>query len=158
MATSESGKILPESKIIPGPSYLRHYAAHNLVVWRPEGILDDALLDAIAEWIVTIEKVSLPFKRFIDFSRLTIISVRTRHVFDFAQKRAEQFTGIAPVRTALFSDDWVAFGIARLYESLMEGTPIEARAFRDRHGAAAWLSVPENILIADDNPAGPRKG
>ena len=45
--------------------------------------------------------------------------------------RAEQFTGVEAVRTALFSDDWVGLGIARLYESLMENTLIEARAFRD---------------------------
>ena len=35
------------------------------------------------------------------------------------RKRAKQFTGVEPVRTALFCDDWVGFGIARLYESLM---------------------------------------
>jgi len=118
--------------------------------------LDDALLDDIAEWLCAIEKASLPFKRFIDFTQLTIVSVRTRHVFEFARKRAEQFRGIAPVRTALFSDDWVGFGVAKLYESLMEGTLIEARAFRDRAGAAIWLDVPMDVLIADDNPAGPR--
>jgi len=45
------------------------------------------------------------------------------------------------VRTALFSDDWVAFGIASMYESLMEDTLIEARAFRDLATAADWLAV-----------------
>ena len=99
---------------------------------------------------MAIEQASLPFKRFIDFTRLSIVSVRTRHVFEFARKRAEQFSGIAPVRTALFSDDWVGFGIAKLYESLMEDTPIEARAFRNGPDAAAWLGVPVNILLPDD--------
>jgi hypothetical protein len=57
------------------------------------------------------------------------------------------------VRTALFSDDWVSFGIASLYESLMENTPIKARAFRDRAGAAEWLSVPVDVLTLKDEAA-----
>src|SRR6266481_2353202 len=101
------------------------------MAWQPQGVLDNLRLDQIAEWLVDIEKTSLPFRRFIDLSQLTTVAVRSRHVFEFARKRAEQFTGFEPVRTALFSDGWIAFGIACFYESLMEDTLIEARAFRD---------------------------
>ena len=95
------------------------------------------------------------FKRFVDFSRLTEVAVRTNHLFEFARKRAEQFAGITPVKSALFSKDWVGFGIARMYESLMKGTPIDARAFRDRVTAAIWLDVPTEILNLEDKPAPP---
>lgn len=142
----------PLSKVIPGPADLRHYPAQHLVAWQPQGVLDDRLLDNIAEWLLAIERVSLPFKRFVDLSQLTRISVRTRHLFDFAQKRAQQFKGIEPVWTALFAEDWVGFGIARLYESLTAETPIQARAFRDRLGAAVWLEVPASILTLEDRP------
>ena len=108
------------------------------MAWQPQGVLDDLMLDQIAEWLVHIEKAFLPFKRFVDFSQLTTVAVRNRHVFKIARRRAEQFRGVEPVRTALFSEDWVAFGIARLYESLMENTLIEARAFRDLAKAAEW--------------------
>jgi hypothetical protein len=140
------------SKSVPGPDFLRYYHAHRLMAWQPQGTLDDLMLDQIAEWLVHIEKVSLPFKRFVDFSQLTTVAVRTRHVFKVARRRAEQFTGVEPVRTALFSEDWVAFGIARLYESLMENTPIEARAFRDLSKAAEWLAIPVEILTLKDEP------
>jgi hypothetical protein len=141
------------SKSLPGPRFLRYYPAHRLMAWQPQGAVDDLMLDQIAEWLVDIEKVSLPFKRFIDFSQLTTVAVRTRHVFEFARKRAEQFTGVEPVRTALFCDDWVGFGIARLYESLMEDTLIEARAFRDLARAAEWLGIPVDVLTLKDEPA-----
>jgi hypothetical protein len=141
------------SKNLPGPPFLRHYPAHELVAWQPQGTLDDVMLDEIAEWLLAIEKVARPFKRFVDFSRLTTVALRTRHVFEFARKRAEQFAGVAPVRTALFSDDWVSFGIACMYESLMEDTPIEVRAFRERRWAAEWLSVPVDLLMLKDDPA-----
>jgi hypothetical protein len=152
---SDNSKPLPASRIIPGPADLRHYPAHNLVAWQPQGVLDDLLLDDIGEWLCHIEKVSAPFKRFVDFSRLTMVAVRTKHVFNFARKRAEQFAGVTPVKSALFSEDWVGFGIARLYEDLMKETSIDARAFRDRATAAIWLDVPAEILKLEDKPALP---
>jgi hypothetical protein len=57
------------------------------------------------------------------------------------------------VNSAIFSDDWISFGIARLYEELMAGTPIDVRAFHDRAEAAAWLGVPVEILKLGDEPA-----
>jgi hypothetical protein len=50
---------------------LRHYPAYELVAWQPHGALDDLMLDQIAEWLVAIENVSLPFKRFVDLSQLS---------------------------------------------------------------------------------------
>jgi len=152
---SDTSKISPASRIIPGPTHLRHYPALNLVVWQPEGVLDDSLLDEIGEWVSTIERASAEFNRFIDFSRLTKVAVRTSHVFEFARKRAQQFAGATPVKSALFSEDWIGFGIACMYEGLMKGTPIHARAFRDRAKAATWLGVPAQILHLEDTPAPP---
>ena len=143
------------SKRLPGPDFLRYYPAHRLIAWQPQGTLDDLMLDQIADWLVGIEKAALPLKRFIDFSQLTNVAVRTRHVFEFARKRAEQFTGVEPVRSALFADDWVCHAIARLYESLMENTLIEARAFRDLAWAAEWLAIPVDVLTLKDEPAPP---
>ena len=152
---NDDSESLPASRIIPGPDHLRQYPAHDLVAWQPHGVLDDLLLDEIGEWLCTIEETSPPPKRFVDLSRLTQVAVRTQHVFQFAWKRAEQFAGITPVKSALFSEDWVGFGIARLYESLMKETPIDVRAFRDRAAAAVWLGVPEEILKLEDKPAPP---
>ncbi len=59
------------------------------------------------------------------------------------------------MKSAMYTEDWVGFGIARMYESLMEGSPIDARAFRDRAKAAIWLNVPAEILRLDDKPASP---
>src|SRR6476469_6734712 len=106
---TDDSETLPASRTIPGPTPLRQYPAHDLVAWQPQGVLDDQLLDEIGEWLCHIEKASAPFNRFVDFSRLTSVAVRTKHVFAFAQNRAEQFAGLAPVKSALFSEDWVGF-------------------------------------------------
>ena len=141
------------SKSLPGPDFSRYYPAHRLMAWQPQGTLDDLMLNQIADWLVDIEKVFPPFKRFIDFSQLTTVAVRPGHVFKVARRRAQQFTGVEPVRTALFSDDLVTLAIARLYESLMEDTLIEARAFSDLARAAEWLAIPVDVLTLKDKPA-----
>ena len=152
---TDDSEALPASTIIPQPAHLWQYPTHDLIAWQPQGVMDDRLLDGIGEWLCAIEETSPPSKRFVDLSRLTMVAVRTSHVFKFARKRAEQFGGITPVKSALFSEDWVGFGIARLYESLMKETLIDARAFRDRAAAAVWLGVPAEILKLEDRPAPP---
>src|SRR6185503_14938014 len=129
------------------------YAAHQLIAWQPQGVFDDNLLDQVTEWLLETEQVSPEFKRFVDLSQLKEISIRTRHLFAFVEKRKQQVANMMPVRCALFCEDWVGFGIARLYESLMENTPVEARAFRDRAGAAEWLDIPGDVLTLKDKPA-----
>ena len=123
---------------------MRYYPVHRLIAWQKQGTLDDLILDQIANWLVDIEKVFPPFKRFIDFSQLTNVAVRSSHVFKVARRRAQQFTGVEPVRTALFSGGWVAFGIACF---------IEARAFYDLPKAADWLTIPVDVLTLKDKPA-----
>ena len=146
------------SKPLPGLDFLRYYPDHRLMAWQPQGTLDDVMLNDIADWLVDIEKASLPFrhfKRFVDLTQLTIVAVHTDHVFEFARKRAQQLSGVEPVQTALFSANWVAFGVASIYESLVEGTLIEARAFRDLPSAADWLAIPVDVLTLKDWPAPP---
>ena len=56
------------------------------------------------------------------------------------------------MRVSLFCDDWIGFGIARFYETLMEDTLIRAKAFRDRAQAAEWLEVPFAVITLEDEP------
>ena len=155
--STDDSKSIPISRILPGPAHLRTYPAHDLVAWQPQGVLDDRLLDEIGEWLCDIEKAWSPLRRFVDFSQLTEVAVRTSHVFEFARKRAAQFPGgVAPVKSALFSEHWIGFGIACMYEGLMKETAmIDVRAFRDREQAAAWLGVPAKDLKLEDVPAPP---
>ncbi len=152
---TDGSKPLPSSAIIPGPAGLRHYPAYDLIAWQPHGVLDDMLLDEIGEWLCTIDQTSAPIKRFGDLSRLTSVAVRTNHLFDFALERTQRFAGVAPLRSALFSEDWIGFGICLLYENLMAGTSIEVRAFHDLAKAAVWLGVPAEILKLADTPTPP---
>jgi|SRR5688572_12228615 hypothetical protein len=89
----------------------------------------------------TVEYVS--FHRYTDLSKLTEIRLKIGHVFEIAEHRR---AAGKPVRSAFFADTTVGFGIARLYEELMQGADIHVRAFRDRDAAAEWHRVPVQLL------------
>jgi hypothetical protein len=124
-----------------------YHAGHRLVTWNPHGILDDVLLDEIAYFIGTLEHLSeAPFDRFTDLSSLSEIRLKIGHVFEVAEERKLSHFGLPRVKSALCCDKLVGFGMARMYETLMEGTSIDVRTFRDRAEAAAWLGVPREAL------------
>ena len=121
-----------------------YHSEERLLAWHPCGKFDDALADevvAMLELDETFENV--PFHRYTDLSLLTDIHLKIGHVFAIAEHR--RAVG-EPVRSAFFADTTVGFGIARMYESLMQGATIQVRAFRDRGAAAEWLGVPVQLL------------
>ena len=96
---------------------------------------------AVLELDETVEKV--PFHRYTDLSMLTNIRLKVGHVFEIAEHRRD---AAEPIRSAFFANTAVGFGIARMYETLMERAVIDVRAFRDRDVAAEWLGVPVQLL------------
>ncbi len=121
------------------------------MTWHPRGVLDDPLLDEIAAFVQAQEQVTTaqPFNRFTDFSGLMEIRLQIGHVFKVAETRIRAHADLAPVKSAFFCDKFVGFGIAQLYETLMEGSSIQVRAFCDRTAAAEWLGVPVEVLLGD---------
>ena len=89
---------------------------------------------------------SEPFNRFTDLSELDEIRLKFGHIFNIAVQRRMSTANRPRVKSAFFSNTVVGFGIARMYETLMEGSTVEVRAFRDLAAAAVWLGVPEATL------------
>ena len=134
----------PFAALLKTLPYTRYYPEWRLLTWHPRGLFDDALADKIVGLIGSEERVEqVPFHRYADFSGLTHIRLKIGHVFDVAKQRSAVRE---PVKSAFFSDTIVGFGIARMYEALMEEAMIQVRAFRERPAAAEWLGVPLEIL------------
>ena len=127
--------------------HTRYYPEWRLLTWHPRGLFDDALADKLVGVIGSEERVEqVPFHRYADFSGLTHIRLKIGHVFDVAKQRSAVREA---VKSAFFADTTVGFGIARMYEALMEEAMIQVRAFRERPAAAEWLGVPLEILQPD---------
>jgi hypothetical protein len=128
----------------------------RLVTWHPCGTLDDDLADRIVDFIESEERMAdAPFNRYADFGGFTEIRLSFGHAFKIAERRKAAYGEGPPVKSAIYCNWIVGFGIARLYTELMKDCPIEVRAFRDRKAAAEWLGAPVAILCADsERPAG----
>ena len=126
----------------------------RLMTWHPRGVLDDDLADRIMAFVETEERIADgPFNRYADFSGLTGIRLKFGHAFQLAERRKATFIDRGPVKSAIFCDWVVGFGMARLYAGLMRGSPIDVRAVRTREEAAEWLGVPVDILRVEASAA-----
>jgi hypothetical protein len=138
---------MPLSDILSSFDDTRWHPEMRLLTWHPQGILDDELADRILEFIELEERIADgPFHRYTDFNGLTQIRMKFGHTFQIAERRREGYAGEL-VKSAFFCDWVIGYGMARLYQELMLGAPIEVRAFRSREEAAQWLKVPGDLLL-----------
>jgi hypothetical protein len=116
----------------------------KLLTWYPRGVLNEAFADQLIAFIEMEENnQEAPFDRYVDLSGLTRIRLGIDHIILTARRRRRVKQ---PVKTALFADNPVSFGVAHSYELLMCDAMIGARAFRERTAAATWLEVPIKTL------------
>lgn len=146
---STCGDVFMNSK---APAFLksfpraRYHSEHRLAIWRLRGVLNDALADQVVRFIELQEfAAGMPFDRFIDLSGLTQIRLQPGHIFDLAGQLPKGQSG-QPVKSALFSDQIVGLGLARMFEDLMRNAASYVRAFQDLTAAARWLGVPPELL------------
>jgi hypothetical protein len=135
----------PLSTILETFPETHYHAQWKLLTWHPRGVFDDALADEIIGVLESEEMFhDFPFNRYADFGGLTRIQLKVGHVFQIAEHRRES---LHQVKSAIFADSVVGFGIARMYESLMAGASIQVRAFKTREAAAEWLGAPPATLL-----------
>jgi hypothetical protein len=145
----------PKGKVIPiperPPEFIRkafprtwYHLKWRLLTWYPRGVLNEAFADQVIEFIEMEERIQeAPFDRYADLSGLTHIRIGIDHIIHTARRRR---TVKQPVKSALFADNPMSFGVAHSYELLMYDAMIEVRAFKERTAAAQWLEVPLKTL------------
>ena len=128
-------------------SKTRFHPDLNLDTWHPEGVLDYAMAAQIVQYIGFEEKIlDTPFDRFADLSRITEIHLRFADVAALAAERRAAYAGRRPVKSAFLATTAGAFGIAGMFATLMERSPIDIGIFRKIEEAAQWLGVPPEAL------------
>ena len=125
-----------------------YYPKFRLATWHPVGVLTDAIADQIIEFVEMHEHDQDElFDRYTDFSGLTQIRLKVKHMFEIARRRR---SATEPVNSAFFADQPVTLSIAKMYEGLMERAMITVRIFEKREAAVEWLGVPLQILYPPD--------
>jgi hypothetical protein len=120
-----------------------------MMVARPKGVLNFDMAQRIVEF-VEIKEVSLEkgFNRFCDLTRLEGIQLSSDDLVELANRRRAFNPNDIRVKSAFFATSPLAFGVARIYEQLLNSPRIEVRVFNDVEAAADWLAVhPDKLKL-----------
>jgi hypothetical protein len=123
----------------------RYFPRWNVMAWTPRGVLDASRAETIIDWLEAVEPHIGDFNRFIDFSLISRVELDSEAVADLAIRRREGYAG-GPVKTAIFADSPLTFGIARMYELLLSNVPIQVHVVSHLVAAADVLGVPVDVL------------
>ena len=117
------------------------------MVWKPHGILNQALVNEIVAFVEAAEERSQkPFNRFADLSALDEVDLNFRFVFHTALHRRLAFDSHPPVKSAFFVTSPVSTHYAKLHAMLTDHSPLHVSLFTERAAAAKWLGVPVEAL------------
>ena len=130
-----------------GAPLIQLHEAYRLAVCRPEGCFDaefcESLLLVLREMEVREKK---PFNRLLDLNRLSEIRLHGDEIREIASSRRFCSKELSPVRTAILAQGALCYGIARMYEALMDGSSIEVGVYREPSQAAKWLGVQVSVI------------
>ncbi len=120
----------------------------NLFIWRPHGVLSEALVNNIIGFVREQEEtLGWSFNRFADLSALDAVDLNFNYVFHIALYRRLSYAG-GKVKSAFYVSSSNAEHYAKLHALLTDHSPLQVSIFSDREAAAKWLGVPSELLMA----------
>jgi len=131
------------------PPEIEFHPDIRLLIYRPRGLIDEAVLNKIISVIEDLEAATQePFNRFSDTSEIHEVELNFRYVIHVSLHRRLSHKGRAPVKSAILATDSTVVHYARLLALLTQGSSIKVQVFQDREEAAQWLGVPIERLAA----------
>jgi len=129
------------------PAHVLFRKRLSLLLWRPRGILDEATVNEVVEFIEAVEKRSSePLNRFIDLSALDAVDLNFEFVFHVALGRRLSAASKPTVKSAFYVTNPTTTHYAKLHAMLTDYSPLDVALFRDPVAAAEWLGVPPETL------------
>jgi hypothetical protein len=123
----------------------------SLIMWKPHGILDEAIVNEIVVFIGMAEaRSSKPFNRYSDLSALDAVDLNFKFVFDVALHRRLTYAGHSPVKSAFYVTSPTTVHYTKLHKLLTDHSPLNVRLFTELAEAAKWLDVPVKVLMTQD--------
>lgn len=114
----------------------------SLLVARPKGLLDFEAAERLVDFVeLKEEEVETGFDRFCDLSHVDGIHLPLADVLRIAVRRRAFNPNDIHVKSAFFATNALAFGIASMYEHLLNSSRIEVRVWGVIQLAADWLGV-----------------
>jgi len=115
----------------------------ELLIIKLSGIFDARALDALGKELNEIERTKAYVKRFTDVDDLQGVTVTSNDIMFYKNCRFEPMEKIS---TAFCVRSDFQYGMARMFQSLVESEKHEIGIFRDIESAAQWLQVDSELL------------
>ena len=121
----------------------------SLMLWKPHGTLDEAIVKEIVAFIdVAEERASKPLNRFTDLSGIDMVDLNFKFVFYIGLHRRLASARHSRVKSAFYVTRPKTAHYAKLHAMLTDYSPFDVALFTEREAAAKWLCVPVEVLMA----------
>jgi hypothetical protein len=119
----------------------------RLFVWRPRGVLTEAVLNKVLAFIVLQEgRFGRPFNRFTDLSLLDAVDLTFKYVFHFALYRRLSRVGRETLKSAILATAPEVLRYVKLHALVTDRSSLKVKIFKDYDTAAKWLGVSVGLL------------
>jgi hypothetical protein len=131
------------------PSDVQFHEENHLLVYRPQGVLNESAVNKIIRIVGKLEAISKkPFNRFFDTLGHDDVQLNFEYVVHIAIYRRLSYSGRPSVKSAILATDSTIVHYAKLHALMTQGSSIKVKIFQDRKEAARWLGVAEELLLA----------
>ena len=121
---------------------------NELLIVRLGGVLDTEMVNMIAIELNSIEAAGTYPKRIAFVDETLVIAIKSDNVVSYKMQRLEPKI-VTKTAFCVFTD--LQFGIARMFQSLLENDKHLIKIFKDKKTAAQWLDIDPELL--QDKPA-----
>jgi hypothetical protein len=130
------------------PAGVEYGEDDNLFIWRPRGVLSEALVNQIIVFVKEREDtLGRPFNRFTDLSALDAVDLNFDYVFHISLYRRLSYAG-GKVKSGFYVSSSDAEHYAKLHAVLTDHSSLQVSVFTELAAAAKWLGVPVELLLA----------
>ena len=131
------------------PYDLEFHEEVRLLVWRPRGLVNKAVVNKIISVIGELEFTSKEaFNRFSDTVGADAVDLNFEYIIHISLYRRRFYGKRPPIKSAILATDASLVHYAKVHALLTQGSPINVRVFQDRKQAAQWLGVSIATLVA----------
>src|SRR5438067_12963984 len=124
------------------PADVEYAENANLFIWRPRGVLSEALVNNIIAFVREQEEtLGRSFNRFADLSALDAVDLNFNYVFHIALYRRLSYAG-GKVKSAFYVSSSNAEHYAKLHAFLTYHSTLQVSIFSDSEAAAKCRGVP----------------
>jgi len=135
--------MIRDIKTINLPPDVEFHEDIRLFVWRPRGLLNEAIINKVVLALRDLEAAMLtPFNRFGDTLAAHKVHLNYKHIIHVSLYRRLSYANRPPVKSAILATNSTIIYYARLHALMTQRSSINVRIFQDRKEAAEWLGVP----------------